>query len=150
MIRFFYNYKNKYPNNHLSAKTVGKALTLREHYDNFVVYTDSPKIIEEICADFNSGTRQEINKKLKHTYILSPEERKNVFMRGTLGIDANAPNKNDIQTDSLILTDFIIEFLDYVKQKGKRPTKHEVIELMNQWADFSLETKINFVEKITS
>jgi len=140
-------YKRKYPNNYLSAKIAGGARIFWEHYDNFVIYADTPEIIEEICADFNSGARQEANQKLEHAYILSPEERKNVFMRGTLGIDANAHNKNDTQTDSWILAEFIIEFLDSLKRKGITPTKDHVIKIMNTWADFSLKQKINFVEK---
>ena len=132
-------YKEKYPNNYLSAKTAGSARTFWEHYDNFVVYTDNPKIIEEICRDFNSGIRQNINRKLEHAYILSPEERKNLFMRGTLGIDVNAPNKDDVQTDSLILAQFIIQFLDFMKQKGITPTKDSIIKIMNTWADLPFQ-----------
>jgi len=139
-------YMQKYPNNYLSAKIAGNARTFWEHYDNLVIYSDSPDIIEEVYNTFVS-IRPSLNSQLNHTYILSPEERKNVFMRGTLGIDLNAPHKDDVQTDSWILAQFIIKFLDSTKQKGRTPTKEDVIAIMNAWADLPFQKKINFVEK---
>jgi hypothetical protein len=139
-------YMEKYPNNYFSAKMVGDSTTFLDHYDSFVIYSDSPQIIEEVYNTFIS-VRPSINSQLNHTYILSPEERKNVFMRGTLGIDLNAPHKDDAHSDSWILAQFIIKFLDSIKQKRKTPTKEDVIAIINTWADLPFQKKINFVEK---